>query len=480
MTRYRINKKKRAGLIIAIFVIIVIVIIAVMVVKNIMGADGYHSEGSFEKYTNNYYDQIGGKQQTGTSTDNLKYGEPLSTAIEFPKMNDDTINTTITNQVSTDKKSFDIEYDNLTTTDKGALLIGFESYNTPEKVVSVAIHEKIRIKKSDKVTTPKDTVTTYNFATKTGTAISTSQIFKGAWLSAVSKKVTKAVEKDYGDNLKSDYAAKLSASADNFSKFIMTDKGLKFYFDSGTIADAKEGVISEELSYDNMSDYMQDNIGNRVIDPNKPMVAITYDDGPSATTTPELLDIYEKNKAVCTFFELGKNVASINGASDILKRELELGCEIGTHSWNHPNLQTLSDSQIKNQADKAKEAIRNATGQDPTVFRPPYGNGSAKIAKIFNLPTINWSVDTLDWSSKNASAIVSQVKRIDNLDGQIVLMHSIYEPSVQASKEIVPWLQKQGYQLVTVSELLQYKCNQNPPVNGKWYGYKFLELESHN
>ena len=279
------------------------------------------------------------------------------------------------------------------------------------------------------------------------------------------------MEKDY-DNVKS---SALTAKAENYSKYILTKKGIKFFFDAGTAVDKSEGVVSTEISYDDLKKYMRDDIGERVIDPSKPMVAITYDDGPDAKTTPQLLDIYKKNDAVCTFFELGQNVDQVEGSGDILKRELELGCQVGTHSYSHPNLLTLSDSQVQQEADKAESAIKKACGQDPTIFRPPYGNGSDKIAKTFNLPTINWDVDTLDWKSRNAASVISQVKSISNLDGAIVLMHSVYQSSVDASETIVPYLKDKGYQLVTVSELLQYHYNETPE-NGKWYGYAFEDL----
>ena len=207
------------------------------------------------------------------------------------------------------------------------------------------------------------------------------------------------------------------------------------------------------------------------------MVAITYDDGPDANLTSVLLDTYEENNAVCTFFELGQNVAGVEGADKLLKRELDLGCEIGTHSWSHPNLFTLSDAQIKQEADKSKSAIKEACGKEPTVFRAPYGNGNDHISKIFELPGFNWTVDTLDWKTLNKNSIMSEIKRFGNLDGQIVLMHSIHKPSIEATKELLPWLKSKGYQLVTVSQLMQYKYKE-APLQNKYYGYTFAEVNN--
>ena len=97
----------------------------------------------------------------------------------------------------------------------------------------------------------------------------------------------------------------------DISNFVMTDKGLKFFFNAGEVADKKDGVQSVEISYDDLKDFVRKDIGSRVIDPSKPMVALTYDDGPEDRTTEELLDLFEKEGVVCTFYELGKNVQEV-------------------------------------------------------------------------------------------------------------------------------------------------------------------------
>ena len=99
-------------------------------------------------------------------------------------------------------------------------------------------------------------------------------------------------------------------------------------------------------------------------------------------------------------------------------------------------------------------------------------SGSDEIAQIFGLPSVNWNIDTLDWQSRNADAVVEVVQGSGNLDGCIVLMHSIYSSSAEATERLVPWLQEQGYQFVTVSELLQYKYG-HTPIENKHYGYYF-------
>ena len=228
------------------------------------------------------------------------------------------------------------------------------------------------------------------------------------------------------------------------------------------------------IPYEKFDGVIRTDIGKRIIDPNKPMVALTYDDGPSVdNSTDRILDVMEKYDVVCTFFELGERVDEEGDrGAELLQRELKLGCEVGTHSYSHPNLYELDTAGLQEQAQKSIDAITRATGQPPTIMRPPYGNGNDEIAQIFGLPSINWDVDTLDWSSRNADAVIEEVHKIGNLDGCVVLMHSIYSSSAEATERLVPELVDQGYQLVTVSELLQYKYGYTP-IEVKHYGYFF-------
>ena len=466
------RKKKRRKVIIArlITLLIIVALIAggVLVVKKLLGNDGYDDQSSFEKYANTYYDSFDGDKQIGESRAIYKFGEPVSTAVDRPKLNQESENLSITDFLKGKADSFKVENQSLGQEEQAALLIGYESYETPEKAESVAMHERqIFNAGTDKQKIEVDTVKCFNFSTKNGMTMIPSNMLKSGYEDVVRKMIKEAVDDKYKDNVKDL----------DVSNFIMTDEGFRFFADGGKLAPKEEGVQRFDISYDELKDYMQDKIGENVIDPTKPMVAITYDDGPDANLTSVLLDTYEENNAVCTFFELGQNVAGVEGADKLLKRELDLGCEIGTHSWSHPNLFTLSDAQIKQEADKSKSAIKEACGKEPTVFRAPYGNGNDHISKIFELPGFNWTVDTLDWKTLNKNSIMSEIKRFGNLDGQIVLMHSIHKPSIEATKELLPWLKSKGYQLVTVSQLMQYKYKE-APLQNKYYGYTFAEVNN--
>ena len=134
----------------------------------------------------------------------------------------------------------------------------------------------------------------------------------------------------------------------------------------------------------------------------------------------------------------------------------KLGCEIGNHSYDHPDLTSLSADDASSQLSRTDQLIENLTGHIATVVRPPYGSFNDTVADIAARPLILWSVDTLDWETQNADSTVQNV--LDNAaDGQIILMHDIFKESVDAAEIFIPKLIQEGFQFVTVSELAAAK-----------------------
>ncbi len=186
----------------------------------------------------------------------------------------------------------------------------------------------------------------------------------------------------------------------------------------------------------------------RKIDLNQKMVALTYDDGPSAHTQT-ILDVLKQYNSVATFFVVGECVPRY---PDAVKRAYEIGCEIGNHTYNHKILTKIDAASMKSQVSKTNEAVKKITGVSPVVMRPPGGGCSDTVKKTVAMPLILWSIDTLDWKTRNSAA--TQAAVLNNVrDGDIVLMHDLHGPTAEASKVIIPELVKRGYQLVTVSEL---------------------------
>ena len=189
-----------------------------------------------------------------------------------------------------------------------------------------------------------------------------------------------------------------------------------------------------------------------MIDPGKKLVALTFDDGPSEYTK-RILRTLKQYDSVATFFVVGNRVELFE---DVLKEELEIGCEIGNHTYEHKVLTELNAEQIWLQIYRTNEAVKKVTGEYPTLMRPPCGYDNGSTNCIIAMPLILWSVDTKDWQTQNCYCSVQTV--LENVkDGDIILMHDMYEASAEAVETIVPSLIAEGYQLVTVSELAEYR-----------------------
>lgn len=189
-------------------------------------------------------------------------------------------------------------------------------------------------------------------------------------------------------------------------------------------------------------------IESRVIDPEKPIIALSFDDGPSIYT-PQILEILQSYGVTATFFEVGYN---IDRYPEYILDEYLAGCEVGNHTVNHPNLKTLSKKQVKQELNNNLAKINKILGEGTRLIRPPYGNYNDTVKEVSNAPLITWSIDTLDWKTKNAQSVFAEVKRSAK-DGYIILMHSLYKSSVEALEYVIPWLIDQGYQICSVSEM---------------------------
>ena len=180
------------------------------------------------------------------------------------------------------------------------------------------------------------------------------------------------------------------------------------------------------------------------------MVALTFDDGPDAKTTPQALDILKKYGVKATFFMLGQNVVS---NPDIVKRVKNEGHQIGIHTWDHPVLTKLPMETVKKEIFDTQTAIYNVVGIKPTITRPPYGAINTTIQNAIDQSFIMWNVDSLDWKTRNTKAIMQEVAKTQ--PGSIILMHDIHQTSIDAIPSVIQYLQNNGYTLVTVDELLE-------------------------
>ena len=201
------------------------------------------------------------------------------------------------------------------------------------------------------------------------------------------------------------------------------------------------------------------------IDPNRPMVALTYDDGPSPTVTPRILKCLQDNGGRATFFMVGQKVIK---SPDVLKQMVAQGCEVANHTFDHTLMTKVSPTDLANQLVATNQAVSDACGISPVLMRPCGGaktDAGMNIAGAISMPAILWSVDTLDWKTRDASQTIQTV--LENVkDGDIILMHDLYDATGDASETIIPELVRRGFQLVTVSELASYRGGMIP---GKSY-----------
>ncbi|MGT2910517.1 polysaccharide deacetylase family protein [Streptococcus cameli] len=185
------------------------------------------------------------------------------------------------------------------------------------------------------------------------------------------------------------------------------------------------------------------------------MIALTFDDGPNPATTLQILDTLKKYDAKATFFILGQNVP---GNEEILKRMVAEGHELANYTWSHPDLTTLSPEQIQQEVNQTQDVIKQATGQTPVTNRPPYGAFNQTVMNTMGLPAIHWSVDTLDWQSRNPQAILNIVQS-STYPGSIILMHDIHQPTADALPAVMEFLVSQGYTFGTITDLLGDELN---------------------
>lgn len=188
------------------------------------------------------------------------------------------------------------------------------------------------------------------------------------------------------------------------------------------------------------------------LDPDKPMVALTFDDGPYDVVDKRILKVLDKYDGRATFFVLGNRVSSYKKD---LKKIYKQGCQVASHTYSHKNLAELSKKAMKDEVNKANKAIKKIIGVNPKLLRCPYGSTNSLMKETIKMPLIAWNVDSEDWKSRDADTIYKRCKDVS--DGDIILLHDIYESTADAVEKLVPKLHKKGIQLVTVEELFYYK-----------------------
>ena len=199
----------------------------------------------------------------------------------------------------------------------------------------------------------------------------------------------------------------------------------------------------------------------------RPMVALTFDDGPAAHTE-RIVNTLEYHNARATFFVIGRR---INARRDIVLRAHELGNEIANHLFHHQIMTVMTEAEILQDIRAGSAAIAAVTGESPPILRPPGGAVDSRVAGIAGregYALIMWSIDTHDWRDRNVNTIYNRIMQ-NVRDGDIILLHDTHYTTARAMERVIPSLIAEGFYLVTVSELLRYAHGDGSPEPGRIY-----------
>ncbi len=185
-------------------------------------------------------------------------------------------------------------------------------------------------------------------------------------------------------------------------------------------------------------------------EPQRKKIAITFDDGPHPHYTEELLDGLKERDVKATFFLVGKN---IEGNEEIVRRIYDEGHLLGNHTYDHVDVGELSEAQICEQVEQTNELIYHIVGEYPGYLRPPFGSWNDQVECAQDMMLVMWTIDSRDWTTTSLDDIITKVVKEAEENG-VILMHDWYQHSVKAALVIIDILQSQGYEFVTVDEIL--------------------------
>ncbi len=447
------------------FIILIILILMVVIAKALK----YHSPLSVSYVTDNIITsenmlptdtkQAGTKKNLNSDKDDMYY------SVNYPVIGNEAIDYVLDSDVKNIIDSFIKDY----TPEKpekhyrAYMNMDYESYYAGNHVLSVMYYIQYYSTSSAR---PVQKIHTHVFSLADGSRLTYSNTFSNGYNEFLSGRITdylleKFDIKDYKPDI-------------NSLDFTLSDRGITIYIEPGTAADEKYGCISVPVAAADIEPYMSFNPytpeapspSSDVTAATPPsgepakLIAFTFDDGPSQIATEKILNVLEQYNCHATFFVVGNR---LRGRESTVKRAYALGCEIGSHSFDHASLDNKKPKDIKQEFSKTNDILMDILGVKAPVVRTPYGSHTKKVLKAVNYPVILWNIDTLDWKTRNEvksdkkSAKITAKKIIKTVsEGDIVLMHDLYEETAAAVEIAVPKLIKKGYRIVSVSELMEY------------------------
>lgn len=227
------------------------------------------------------------------------------------------------------------------------------------------------------------------------------------------------------------------------------------YYTSNEYGEANIKINYNEVkNLMNYETHLDDAYENEVykLDPSKKTIAFTFDDGPSNYDL-KIIDALTDAHANATFFVVGNRLRNFPKS---IEKMVENGMEVGNHTYDHKSLAGLSSEKIKEQITKTNDIFYEMTNKKIELLRPSYGAVNSRVQVQVGMPIILWDIDTLDWKTRNATKVYDEIMN-SKKDGSIVLMHSLYATTLEAVEKALPALYKEGYQVVSVSELAKLK-----------------------
>lgn len=423
-----------------------------------IGEETEASSSVLSDYLNKIESFEGVTHQYGVEKSRVLFSEKLVATVLYPETEIEALDSAIEKYINETIASAQDDSAQKELLEQAELLINYNSYLNKNGMVSV---ELTGTYSNSAMAHPIDLIKTFVADTKYKTLVNIDNILAEGKRELIENTLIEefSINRDFG-------------SGDLLQWWILEDDCLKVILPRGEFLPMSDGTnsftftkketkallkddtteSSAQMNQSQQTDVVVTEAQKTEIDMEKPMVALTFDDGPSAYTQ-RLLDIFCKYGGKGTFFVLGN---TLDNRKDVLKRMVAEGHEIGNHSWSHRQFTNISIEEVKDQIMMTRAKIYDITGVDCTIVRPPYGACSDSIralGKEIGVSYVNWSIDTLDWKTKNADAVYNEIMK-DVSDGHIILCHDLHRTTVDAMEKVIPALIKQGYQLVTVSDLL--------------------------
>lgn len=384
-------------------------------------------------------------------------------SIHYPKTHIEELDREIESDIVKQYMSFSKEYGNSDyLMDRDELNIDYQYYKTKNNYISIALTIYID---SYKLQYPTWSMITYHFDGNKKEKLQLADFFSIEELTKLKNKLKNTFLEQYSDCILVENINQLfTDDFSNYPYFSFDQDNFYFYFPEEKLASDYHEMITIPIPHSELSVNIplifskeEETISiskqsSSAIDPAKPIVALTFDDGPSHYTE-EILETLKKHEVCATFFILGNKVENYK---EVLKKSIEYQNELGNHSYNHKWLSRLPVNSLKDQIEKTQQILQETLSYQPKYLRPTYGSVNDRIRKNTELKIVLWTVDTKDWKIKSIDRIVQ--KATTNIeDGDIILMHDIFERSAKALEKIIPTLKEQGFQFVTISELEEIK-----------------------